>query len=97
MNVSANACYEIGLHKSAGNWWQLHEINCSSSATIHPLDEAAKFLVGDGRDCVIIDSGQRKDYDLAIELPLPDLRHLPERSVWPVIYGLVWKAVGLLQ
>ena len=56
------------------------------SATIHPLDEAAKFLAGDGRDCTIIDSGQRKGYDLAIELPLPDLRLLPERSVWPAIY-----------
>ena len=56
------------------------------SATIHPFDEAAKFLAGDGRDCTIIDSGQRKGYDLAIELPLPDLRLLPERSVWPAIY-----------
>ena len=56
------------------------------SATVNPLDEVARFLVGPGRECTIVDAGSRKNYDLQIELPLPDLRLLPERSVWPALY-----------
>ena len=56
------------------------------SATVNPLDEVARFLVGQGRECTIVDAGSRKNYDLQIELPLPDLRLLPERSVWPALY-----------
>ena len=63
------------------------------SATINPLAEVGQFLVGHGKDCTIIDSGQRKDYDLQIELPLPDLRILPEKSVWPAVYGKLYRLI----
>ena len=48
------------------------------SATIHPLDEVAKFLVGyndDGRlrDCVIVDARFIKEKDLRLETPVKDL------------------------
>jgi ATP-dependent Lhr-like helicase len=56
------------------------------SATVNPVEEVAQFLVGHDRPCTILDSGQRKDYDLQIELPVADLRLLPEKSIWPAVY-----------
>lgn len=67
------------------------------SATQRPLSEVAMFLGGgvmpDGdtggwqaRPVEIVDTGQRKQLDLRIELPVTDLAHLPEASVWPSIY-----------
>ena len=48
------------------------------SATIHPLEEVAQFLVGyndDGspRDCVIVDARFVKDKELRLETPVKDL------------------------
>src|ERR1700722_15301698 len=37
------------------------------SATVHPIEEAAQFLVGQGRPCAVVDVGHRRDLDLAIE------------------------------
>ncbi len=56
------------------------------SATMRPLDAVAEYLVGTGRPVTVIDAGHRKNYDLAITLPVPDLRSLPERTIWPEIY-----------
>lgn len=56
------------------------------SATQRPLGEVAAFLGGAGRPVEIIDTGQRKSLDLRIELPVPDLRVLPEKTIWPEIY-----------
>ena len=38
------------------------------------------------RPVEIVDTGQRKQFDLRIELPVADLALLPEASVWPSIY-----------
>ncbi len=64
------------------------------SATIKPLEQAAAYLAG--LDCTqetltprnvrIIDTGQRKELDLEITLPVPDLSDLPEKSIWPSVY-----------
>ncbi len=66
------------------------------SATIRPLNEVAAFLggyeadpqsgKGRPRPVTIIDTGQRKELDLAIVLPVPNLRELPEKTIWPSIY-----------
>ncbi len=65
------------------------------SATQRPLDEVAAFLGGgtqgaDGiwrpRPVAILDTGQRKELDLRLLLPVEDLRSLPEKTVWPAIY-----------
>ncbi len=53
-------------------------IRIGLSATIHPLEEIAKFLVGyrdDGRlrDCVIVDARFIKEKDLRLETPVRDL------------------------
>ena len=70
------------------------------SATQRPLDEVARFLVGPGRDCTVVDAGVRKPLDLRIHVPVesmvePDasleLDAIPggeatRRSIWPAIY-----------
>ncbi|MGE5527820.1 MAG: DEAD/DEAH box helicase [Patescibacteria group bacterium] len=64
------------------------------SATMRPLAEAAAFLgggeAGPGgewrpRPVEIVDTGQRKELDLRILLPVDDLRSLPEKTIWPSI------------
>jgi ATP-dependent Lhr-like helicase len=43
------------------------------SATQNPLTEVAKFLVGPGRRCRIVDSGIRKELDLQIQVPVESM------------------------
>lgn len=56
------------------------------SATQRPLEEIARYLGGAGRDVRIIDTGTRKNLDLLIEVPLEDMRALPDNSMWNAIY-----------
>ncbi len=44
------------------------------SATQRPLEEVGRFLTGAGRDCTLIDTGQRKPLDVRIEVPVEDMR-----------------------
>ena len=69
------------------------------SATQRPLDEVARFLVGqewepeddDGdaserlasRGVTIVDAGVQKDLELQVVTVVPDLRHIPGGSIWP--------------
>jgi ATP-dependent Lhr-like helicase len=66
------------------------------SATQRPLDEVARFLVGQeweadeqgqerllSRAVTIVDAGARKDLALEVVTVVPDLRHLPGDSIWP--------------
>jgi ATP-dependent Lhr-like helicase len=72
------------------------------SATQNPLEEVARFMVGPGRACRIVDTGVRKPLDLQIHVPVesmvePDADPAPEvdplaggestrRSIWPAMY-----------
>ncbi|MBE0634865.1 DEAD/DEAH box helicase, partial [Candidatus Bipolaricaulota bacterium] len=66
------------------------------SATQRPLDEIAHFLGGqngDGtsRPVSIVDAGMRKSFDLKVQIPVEDMKVLPQQegqapSVWPAIY-----------
>src|SRR6201993_2237632 len=72
------------------------------SATQKPIEEVARFLVGnrsqttkDGKlsafptdhlDCEIIDIGHRREMDLAIELPKSPLEAVMSNEVWEEIY-----------
>ncbi|WP_425487492.1 ATP-dependent helicase [Metallosphaera tengchongensis] len=56
------------------------------SATISPLDEVAKFLVGEKRDCKIIDARFMKSVDLKVISPVRDLIHSTEDEVSNGIY-----------
>ena len=72
------------------------------SATQNPLAEVAKFLVGPGRSCRIVDAGVRKPLDLQIRVPVDSMKSPGDtpgaeldplaggeptlNSIWPAIY-----------
>jgi ATP-dependent Lhr-like helicase len=60
------------------------------SATVHPIEDAARFLVGEGpggpRPCSIVDVGHRRDLDLAIVVPGTDLQAVATNEQWGEIY-----------
>ncbi len=72
-------------------------IRIGLSATQRPLDRVARFLggrdaTGEPRPVAIVDCGMRKQLDLRVLSPVPDMRlpatidgHAP--SVWPAIYA----------
>src|SRR5215831_8642730 len=43
------------------------------SATVRPLDEAARFLGGAGREVKIVNAGAAKDLDIRVEVPIEDM------------------------
>src|SRR5207245_2307664 len=63
------------------------------AATVHPIEEAARFLVGvtriarDGTpDCAVVNVGHRRDIDLRIEVPPTDLQAVASHEQWGEIY-----------
>ena len=56
------------------------------SATQKPLEEVARFLVGVGRECVLVDSGHLRNIDLGIEVPASPLTAVCSHEVWEEIY-----------
>jgi ATP-dependent Lhr-like helicase len=56
------------------------------SATQKPLEEVARFLVGVGRECVLVDAGHLRNIDLAIEVPPSPLTAVCSHEVWEEIY-----------
>jgi len=63
------------------------------SATVHPIEEAARFLVGGGPttrdgapDCTVVDVGHRKDLDLLVEVPPSDLQAVATHEQWADVY-----------
>jgi ATP-dependent Lhr-like helicase len=64
------------------------------SATVHPIEHAARFLVGqtaDGepRPCAIVDVGHRRELDLAVEVPASDLEAVATNEQWKEIYDRI--------
>lgn len=65
------------------------------SATQKPIEEIARFLVGESRpkkggkrnDCVIVDAGHIRTRDLAIEVPSSPLEAVMSNEVWEQVYG----------
>ena len=64
------------------------------SATVHPIEQAARFLVGTERPCSVVDVGHRRDLDLAIELPSTDLQAVATHEQWSEIYDRLAVLVG---
>jgi ATP-dependent helicase Lhr and Lhr-like helicase len=56
------------------------------SATQKPLDEVARFLVGDGRDCALVDIGFLRQLDLQVEIPGSPLSAVCSHEMWEEIY-----------
>jgi ATP-dependent Lhr-like helicase len=69
------------------------------SATQKPIEDVARFLVGvrDGEaspDCAIVDSGHRRDRDLALEVPDSPLEAVMSAEVWDQVYRRLAELVG---
>jgi ATP-dependent Lhr-like helicase len=57
------------------------------SATVKPLEEMARFLVGAGREAAeIVDTGHVRERDLALELPRSPLEAVMANEVWDELY-----------
>jgi len=59
------------------------------SATQKPIDEVARFLVGNDPtrgECVIVDEGHRRTMDLAVEVPRSPLSAVMAHEVWEEYY-----------
>ena len=65
------------------------------SATQKPIEEVARFLVGEREperpgkrdDCVIVDAGHIRKRDLAIEVPSAPLEAVMSNEVWQQVYA----------
>ena len=56
------------------------------SATLRPLEAATAYLGGAHAEAVrIVDAGARRDMDLEVILPTPQLPEGPEGSIWPSV------------
>ncbi|MDV2481891.1 ATP-dependent helicase [Methanoculleus sp. Wushi-C6] len=77
------------LVKEAGGGFT--RIGCS--ATIEPLDEVGRFLVGAGREVEIVDTRFAREFDLSLICPVPDLIETnPEdlaASLYATVHGLI--------
>ncbi len=71
------------------------------SATVHPIEEAARFLVGSGRDdergaprCTVVNVGHHRDMDLLVEVPPTDLAAVATHEQWSEIYDRVAELIA---
>ncbi len=60
------------------------------SATIKPLEEAARFLVGQdsilsNRPVTIVNAGYKKNLDLQVVTVVDDFKQLPGETIWPLV------------
>ncbi len=63
------------------------------SATISPLEEVAKFLVGTNRSCKIIDARFNKEMDLKVISPVEDLINTTYDNLNKEMYKLIDKLI----
>ncbi len=81
-----------------GGAWRPQRIGLS--ATQHPIEEVARFLVGAGRvkedgspDCAIVEVGRRRELDLALEIPKDELSSVASNELWAETYDRVAELV----
>jgi ATP-dependent Lhr-like helicase len=75
------------------------------SATVRPLDEAARFLGGTHREVQIVDAGAGKNLDIRVEVPIEDMSKLRkdevhpaeenQKSIWPSIHPRILELIRL--
>ena len=57
------------------------------SATVKPLEDMARFLIGNREDAIeIVDTGHVRERDLALELPRSPLEAVMANEVWDELY-----------
>ena len=64
------------------------------SATQRPLSDVAKFLVGVGRECELVDIGHRREMDIGIEVPPSALTNVCAHEQWDEIYGRIAELIN---
>ncbi len=70
-----------------------HMCRVGLSATVSPLDEIARFLVGPERGCKIVDVQFMKNIDLQVMSPVPDLINCPHTLMHKEMYTLLDKLI----
>ena len=68
-------------------------IRIGLSATIYPLTEVAKFLVGNGRDCYIVDVSYKKEIEIKVISPVDDFIYSPSEEISKKLYTLLKKLI----
>jgi ATP-dependent Lhr-like helicase len=71
------------------------------SATVNPIEEMARFLVGTERAdrggrprCAIVETGRRRQFDLGIEIPRDELSSVASNDLWRETYDRVAELVN---
>src|SRR5204863_5827477 len=52
------------------------------SATQKPLEDVGRFLVGEGRECTLVDAGTFRELDLGVEVPPSPLATVCSHEQW---------------
>ncbi len=64
------------------------------SATQQPIELVAQFLAGSGRPApTIVQIAQRREFDLAVEVPASELGPVASNEMWEEIYGRIAELV----
>ncbi|HEY6928786.1 MAG TPA: DEAD/DEAH box helicase, partial [Thermoanaerobaculia bacterium] len=63
------------------------------SATQKPIENVGRFLVGAGRECVLVDAGTFRHLDLAIEIPPSPMSAVCSHEQWEEIYARIAELV----
>lgn len=64
------------------------------SATQKPIETVARFLVGTHAECAIVDAGEPRPRDLAIEVPSSPLESVMSAEVWDQVYDRLAELAG---
>ena len=64
------------------------------SATQKPLEEVARFLVGVGRECELVDVGHRRAMDVAVVVPPSPLATVCSHEQWDEIYRQIAQLIA---
>lgn len=65
------------------------------SATVNPISAVAEFLGGERvAEVEIVQAGQRRDLDLAIEVPTDELGAVATQAVWESVYARLAELAG---
>ncbi|VVB98348.1 ATP-dependent DNA helicase Hel308 [uncultured archaeon] len=65
------------------------------SATVHPLEEVAKLLVGSGRDCKLVDVNYLKKTKIYVVSPIEDLVYTSADKANNQLYELLDKIISM--
>ena len=72
-------------HLVAGHGGRLQRIGLS--ATQRPIEGTARLLAGSARPCSIVDTGHRRELDLALEVPGAPLDVICSGEVWTEVFA----------